>query len=111
MIIEKLPSLMFLDDRSVTDIERKRNSKLIPCTTTCYQTADVFSTVPISQGAKMGTDLSLTRQQQESTKLYSNAEEAIHFYKRKQGSVYGRLKYKYLGKNSEGNRFIQNSDL
>ena len=41
----------------------------------------------------------------------SSANEATRFYKRKSGSVYGKLKYKYLGKRSEGNRFIRNTDL
>ena len=44
-------------------------------------------------------------------KYNRSAVESARFYKRKPGSVYGRLKYKYLGKNSEGNRFIRNADL
>ena len=44
-------------------------------------------------------------------KCNNSVRDNSMFDKRKSGSVYGKLKYKYLGKNSEGNRFIRNVDL
>ena len=102
-LIQALPSLKFLDDNKIASKERPTSSEMAHAVTNLkYQ----------------GTNYKLTRTKHKDnsefhsiSKCNKSVEESFRFYKRKPGSVYGKLKYKYLGKNSEGNRFINSFDL
>ena len=102
MVIQALPSLIFLDDNKITHKERLASS--------------LDTEVANSNDHKRGYKLTRSKQMEnfECTSLVKcsdSLQENTRFYKRKPGSMYGKLKYKYLGKNSEGNRFINNNDL
>ena len=96
-VIQALPSLKFLDNNKVTAKEKTitSDSKLLLGNT--YKTSSVLSM------ANSAVVPSMLRNKP--------PDENIRFYKRKPGSEYGIMKYKYLGKHSEGNRFIKNMDL
>ena len=92
-----------MDDNKITPKERL--------------TSSLDSNVTNSNDHKRGYKLTRSKQMENFehaalvNKKKDPLEENTRFYKRKAGSIYGKLKYKYLGKNSEGNRFIKNSDL
>ena len=96
-VIQALPSLKFLDNNKVTAKEKTitSDSKLLLGNT--YKTSSVLSM------ANSAVVPSMLRNKP--------PDENFRFYKRKPGSEYGIMKYKYLGKHSEGNRFIKNMDL
>ena len=101
-MIHALPSLKFLDDNKITP----RESLMTSQTTTVSHTNDQRGSSKLTRSKRVGNveNLPLVNRN-------NSSEENARFYKRKPGAVYGRLKYKYLGKNSEGNRFIKNVDL
>ena len=79
-------------------------SLTITKTYTVVNNPNLFSTVQNSKEIGKREPIPLANHDKSSL-------ENIRFYKRKPGSIYVKLKYKYLGKNSEGNRFIRNGDL
>ena len=96
-LIQALPTLRFLDNKKVTSKETAiaSNDKLLLGST--YNTSSPISMANSANVPSM---------------LHNKAPgENFRFYKRKPGSEYGIMKYKYLGKHSEGNRFIKNMDL
>ena len=101
-LIHALPSLKFLDDRQVTAKER-----LITSTTSSIsQLNDQRLTFNLTRSKRKGN-----LENSSLVNRHNVPEENDRFYKRTPGAIYGRLKYKYLGKNSEGNRFINNTHL
>ena len=96
-LIQALPSLRFLDNNKVTSKEMAiiTDNKVLLGNT--YKTSSVLSM------ANSAVVPSMLRNKP--------PDENFRFYKRKPGSEYGIMKYKYLGKHSEGNRFIKNMDL
>ena len=95
-LIQALPSLRFLDNNKVTKEKAiTSDNKLLLSNT--YKTSSVLSM------ANSAVVPSMLRNKP--------PDENFRFYKRKPGSEYGIMKYKYLGKHSEGNRFIKNMDL
>ena len=97
---------MFLDDNVITRQERNTPSELAK---TFVNSAGQIMQVTVAHLKRKNRVevIPLVKYSQPE----SSANEATRFYKRKAGSVYGKLKYKYLGKRSEGNRFIRNTDL
>ena len=95
--IQALPSLRFLDNKKVTAKEKAMTSDYQLLLGNTYNTSSVLST------ANSAVVPSMLRNKP--------PDENFRFYKRKPGSEYGIMKYKYLGKHSEGNRFIKNMDL
>ena len=93
---------MFLDNSKITPKEKIESS--------------VIREVSNLKNSSPGNNLLLSKEIENLEyasfiKGKSSVEMNARFYKRKPGSIYGRMKYKYLGKNSEGNRFIKNGDL
>ena len=96
-LIQALPSLRFLDNNKVTAKEKAITSDNKLLLSNTYKTSSVLSM------ANSAVVPSMLRNKP--------PDENFRFYKRKPGSEYGIMKYKYLGKHSEGNRFIKNMDL
>ena len=96
-LIQALPSLRFLDDKKVAAKEKAITSDNQLLLGNTYKTSSVLSM------ANSAVVPSMLRNKP--------PDENFRFYKRKPGSEYGIMKYKYLGKHSEGNRFIKNMDL
>ena len=96
-LIQALPSLRFLDNNKVTAKEKAMTSDKKVLLGNTYKTSSILSM------ANSAVVPSMLRNKP--------PDENIRFYKRKPGSEYGIMKYKYLGKHSEGNRFIKNMDL
>ena len=97
-----LPSLKFLDNSKISSNERSRTSQ----TSSIRQVNDQRETFNLKRSKRNGNI------ENSSLRNHNNASEKNNrFYKRSPGAIYGKLKYKYLGKNSEGNRFIKNVDL
>ena len=96
-LIQALPSLRFLDNNKVTAKEKAITSDYNVLLGNTYKTSSVLSM------ANSAVVPSMLRNKP--------PDENFRFYKRKPGSEYGIMKYKYLGKHSEGNRFIKNMDL
>ena len=96
-LIQALPSLRFLDNNKVTAKEKAMTSDKKVLLGNTYKTSSVLSM------ANSAVVPSMLRNKP--------PDENFRFYKRKPGSEYGIMKYKYLGKHSEGNRFIKNMDL
>ena len=97
---------MFLDDNVVTREEKNVQPELAKTVVNSAEQIMQVTAERLKRKNKVEV-VSLVKYSQPE----SSANEATRFYKRKAGSVYGRLKYKYLGKRSEGNRFIRNTDL
>ena len=96
-LIQALPSLRFLDNNKVTAKGKAITSDNKLLLSNTYKTSSVLSM------ANSAVVPSMLRNKP--------PDENFRFYKRKPGSEYGIMKYKYLGKHSEGNRFIKNMDL
>ena len=96
-LIQALTSLRFLDNKKVTAKETAiaSENKLLM--------GNTYKTSSVSSMANSAVVPSMLRNKP--------PDENFRFYKRKPGSEYGIMKYKYLGKHSEGNRFIKNMDL
>ena len=101
-LVRALPSLKFLDNSKILSYERSMTSQ----SSSMPQVNDQRETFNLKKSKRNGNiDNSSLRNR------CNASEENIRFYKRSPGAIYGKLKYKYLGKNSEGNRFIKNVDL
>ena len=101
-MIHALPSLKFLDDNKISSRERFVTSQ----STAISLMNDQKGTFNLTRSKR------ITNIEKSSLVTRNNtSEENNRFYKRSPGAIYGKLKYKYLGKNSEGNRFIRNVDL
>ena len=96
-LLQALPSLRFLDNNKVTAKEKAITSDNKLLLSNTYKTSSVLSM------ANSAVVPSMLRNKP--------PDENFRFYKRKPGSEYGIMKYKYLGKHSEGNRFIKNIRL
>ena len=96
-LIQALPSLKFLDNNKVTAKEKAMTSDKKVLLGNTYKTSSILSM------ANSAVVPSMLRNKP--------PDENFRFYKRRPGSEYGIMKYKYLGKHSEGNRFIKNMDL
>ena len=96
-LIQALPSLRFLDNNKVAAKEKAITSDKKVLLGNTYKTSFILSMANSAVVPSMLRNKPL--------------DENFRFHKRKQGSEYGIMKYKYLGKHSEGNRFIKNMDL
>ena len=101
-LVRALPSLKFLDNSKISLEEKSMTSQ----TSSIRQLNDQRETFNLKRSKRNGNlENSSFRNRNKAS------EENSRFYKRSPGAIYGKLKYKYLGKNSEGNRFIKNVDL
>ena len=101
-LVRALPSLKFVDNCKISSKERSMTSQ----TCSIPQVNDQREIFNINRSKQNGN------LEKSSLRNRNNASgENNRFYKRSPGAIYGKLKYKYLGKNSEGNRFIKNVDL
>ena len=96
-LIQALPSLRFLDNNKVTAKEKAMTSDKKVLLGNTYKRSSILAM------ANSAVVPSMLRKKP--------PDENFIFHKRKKGSEYGIMKYKYLGKHSEGNRFIKNMDL
>ncbi|XP_052126470.1 leucine-rich melanocyte differentiation-associated protein isoform X2 [Frankliniella occidentalis] len=93
-VIHHLPKLHFLDSRQVNDVERQEAQQR-------------------GQFMRIMRPSNTTRTEEETStqhSIYSPLPNSGRDGGDHQGA-YGRCRYRYSGKHSEGNRFIQNSDL
>ena len=98
-LIKENPNLQFLDDKPVTDEELRMCSRM--------RGNGLFVANQAITKIEFGRNVS------SPVFKYSNrdADPNGRFYHRPEGSAFGKLKYNYMGKHSEGNRFIKNKDL
>ena len=98
-VLYMLPKLQFLDSSPVTQAERlEAKSRGQYCRTARL----VKFTVPTGP---------LRVEYGEDALDSGVAPPASPLIREKRGPVYGQLAYRYVGKHSEGNRFIRNCDL
>jgi len=100
-VLHMLPKLQFLDSSGVSPRERaeaKRRGRY--CRTARLVRWDAAVSVPAR--AELGEDVL-------KTPLTRPPVAAAHSERR--GPVEGKLTYRYIGKHSEGNRFIRSKDL
>lgn len=86
-VIHHLPQLKFLDHRSVTQVELFESKRSPHREINFYQLSSPLPAVKNQPNAKLGLPNPFSKSKQ------------------------GKRKYKYVGKNSEGNRFIKDLDL
>ncbi|CAO1442734.1 unnamed protein product [Diamesa tonsa] len=122
-IISKMPKLNFLDAKRVDNFERPVVTELpliddIPIIETLVQPTRIINkSTPKMHSLKrlFGFNTSSTS----STKLVTSCDNRKSEYTPlpetqehgKHEGYYGKSKYRYVGENSEGNRFIANNDL
>ena len=92
-VVFRCPTLKFLDSRIVSEEERKEAKRV----------GQFMKVVKPSQESLEGTE-----KEDESSSPYSPLPEVTGHQQR---VVSGKVKYVYHGKQSEGNRFIRNSQL
>jgi len=103
-VLYRLPKLRFLDSRIVTNCEFKESQRIGVFTRVVRPNANQDSHL----GATIANRTALSRLNHRTDRMYGPLQ-ATH----SEGpiGIFGRCKYKYSGKHSEGNRFIRNKDL
>ncbi|XP_074602034.1 leucine-rich melanocyte differentiation-associated protein-like [Brevipalpus obovatus] len=96
-VLYKLPKLKFLDFGKIKNSERREAQRVGPYMGTVRPREDVFDTIDNDNGL--------------ATNRYSPLSPPDYSSPAAPKGAYGRLRYRYTGKHSEGNRFIRNSHL
>lgn len=94
-VLFKLPKLNFLDSSMLTKSEKRKASKIGPYMRIVRPDEDMFN----------------DNQNEFEDEVYSPLPAIDYSDKITPKGAYGRLKYRYTGKQSEGNRFIRNNHL